>query len=145
MDCIPNSFLICLPPDVENASSLHMAEFCMFIWVLCLDQSQAEVIKSCVYCRVNWLGCKCKVYPFPLGSLRVEFLTGGKGVSVSSISDFSHQSCSVLDDDKEVVYFQITLHYTSHSFFTCLIGSLLDALYLPRHRLYLLSKCYSLC
>ena len=58
IDRIPNSFLIHgPPPDIDNTSSLCM----VFTQGFCLDQpswaelSRAEVIKTRVYCRVNWL------------------------------------------------------------------------------------------
>ena len=62
----PNSFQIYAQPLDAETAPLRAAEFSMFIRVLPLDQSWAEVIKTWVCCGVNWLGCKCRVNTFPL-------------------------------------------------------------------------------
>ena len=49
IECIPNTFFINTPPpDVYNASSLCTAQFSVFTWVLCLDQSWAEQKNLCL-------------------------------------------------------------------------------------------------
>ena len=56
MERFPNSFLAYPPPlDVDSTSSLGAVEFSVYNQVLHLDQSQTQVIKTQVYCKVNWL------------------------------------------------------------------------------------------
>ena len=53
----PKVFIYATPPlHADNMSTLCMAEFSTFNLVLPLDQSRAEVIKTQIYCSVNWPG-----------------------------------------------------------------------------------------
>ena len=67
IDHIPNSFFVKAPPRiVDNASSVHMAEFTAFTPVLCLDQSQGDKNPGLLWSQVTWVHSAQRKWVHPL-------------------------------------------------------------------------------
>lgn len=61
-------FLDCIVSHDDVMTWFGHCKNCLqnLVQVFRLDQSRAEVFKTRAYCSINWLGCKCCVYTFPL-------------------------------------------------------------------------------